>query len=225
MSFINTYGGNKETMAHSGMSAVQRAVDNGMTISQIQAQAAREGISFGSKAQDYINARKNTFIGKYGGNEGTMAHAGIQAVNAASAAGLSFDQMRKQAAAEGVQFQSGAQAMFAQSDGMKAQAANIKEMEQRYATQTADLQSKFDLQMSGIQSQMKSQQASYDSNLKSMENTLKATMQPNNRESVLGIKGASGGTSEAMTRQGIKGTFGRSGMRIKKIKDKALNVT
>jgi hypothetical protein len=58
-----------------------------------------------------------------------------------------------------------------------------------------------------------------------MQSTLMATMQPNNRESVLGIKGASGGTSEAMTRQGIKGTFGRSGMRIKKIKDKALNVT
>ena len=218
MSFISTYGGNKETMAHSGMSAVQRAVDAGMTISQIQAQASREGISFGSKAQEYINARKNTFIGKYGGNEGTMAHAGLQAVSAASAAGLSYDQMRQQAAAEGVQFQSGAQSLFAQSD-------KIKEMEQRYASQNANLLARFDSQMAGIQSQMESQQASYDSNMKNMQNTLLATMQPNNRESVLGIKGATGSTSEAMNRQGSKGTFGRNGMRIKKIKDKALNVT
>jgi hypothetical protein len=53
-------------------------------------------------------------------------------------------------------------------------------------------------------------------------------MQPNNRESVLGIKGATVGTGsedQAMARQGVKGTFSRSGMRIKKIKDKALNVT
>ena len=147
-----------------------------------------------------------------------MAHAGLQAVSAASAAGLSYDQMRQQAAAEGVQFQSGAQSLFAQSD-------KIKEMEQRYASQNANLLARFDSQMAGIQSQMESQQASYDSNMKNMQNTLLATMQPNNRESVLGIKGATGSTSEAMNRQGIKGTFGRNGMRIKKIKDKALNVT
>ena len=225
MSFINTYGGNRETMAHTGMSAVQRAIDAGMTISQIRAQTSREGISFGSKAQDYINARKGTFIGKYGGNEETMAHAGLQAVNNASAAGLSYDEMRKQAAAEGVQFQSGAQARFAQADSIKAHTDSIKEFEQKYASQNADLQAKFSLQMDAFKSQMKSQQEAYDSNLQNMQNTLLATMQPNNRESVLGIKGATSGTSEAMNRQGIKGTFGRSGMRIKKIKDNALNVT
>jgi len=131
MSFIRTYGGNRETMAHSGMAAVQRAIDAGLTINQIQSQAAREGISFGSKAQDYINARKGSFIAKYGGNEGTMAHAGLQAVYAASAAGLSYDEMRKQAAAEGVQFQSGAQQVFRQYDAQQAEIQRQQEAEQR----------------------------------------------------------------------------------------------
>lgn len=210
MSFINTYGGNTDTMAHSGKAAVDRAIAAGMTISQIEAQAAREGISFGHKARDYIDARKGTFIGKYGGNEGTMAHAGLQAVSAARQAGLSYDEMQKQAATEGVQWGSGAQSMFDQQRMM------------------GDMQSKFESQMAGLQARMQSQQASYDKNLQSMQNTLMATMQPNNRESVLGIKGATVGTGsegQQMARQGVKGNFARSGMRIKKIKDKALNVT
>ncbi len=131
MSFISTYGGNKATMAHSGMSAVQRAVDAGMTISQIQAQAAREGLTFGKLAQDYINARAGTFIAKYGGNESTMAHAGLQAVNAASQAGLSYDEMRRQASAEGVTFQSGAQEVFRQYDAQQAELARQREAERQ----------------------------------------------------------------------------------------------
>ena len=91
-----------------------------------------------------------------------------------------------------------------------------------------NVQAGFDAQMAELTKKMESQQASYDKNLESMKNTLMATMQPNTRESVLGIKGATTGSltdNSAMARQGITGTFGRSGMRIKKIKDKALNVT
>ena len=139
MSFINTYGGNKETMAHSGMSAVQKAIDAGMTISQIQAQAKREGISFGSKAQNYIREREGSFIAKYGGNEATMANAGVQAVRAASAAGLSYDEMRQQAAAEGVQFMSGAQEIFAQARDADYQ-NKLAEMQQKQNAYLKQLQ-------------------------------------------------------------------------------------
>ena len=116
-----------------------------------------------------------------------------------------------------MQFQSGAQALFNQFD-----------QERQRETDMANLRTKFDSQMAGIQSQMQTQQSMYDSNMKNMQNTLMATMQPNNRESVLGIKSATTGAStenQAMARQGVKGTFSRSGMRIKKIQDKALNVT
>ena len=131
MSFIRTYGGNTSTMRNSGMRGLQAAIDAGMTISQIQAQTAREGVTFGKNAQDYINARAGTFIGKYGGNEGTMRHAGMQAVTAARAAGLSYDEMRKQAAAEGVQFQSGAQEVFSQYDAQQAELQRQREAERQ----------------------------------------------------------------------------------------------
>ena len=107
---------NNPTWTDSISVVIDRAIKAGMTISQIEAQAAREGISFGHKARDYIDARKGTFIGKYGGNEGTMAHAGLQAVSAARQAGLSYDEMQKQAATEGVQWGSGAQSMFDQRE-------------------------------------------------------------------------------------------------------------
>ena len=53
-SFIQTYGGNTETMRHSGLAAVKRAQAAGLSISQIQDQARREGITFGPGAQDYF---------------------------------------------------------------------------------------------------------------------------------------------------------------------------
>ena len=56
--FINRFGGNKETMAHSGLAAVKRAEAAGMSLEEIQRTAAAQGISFGQKAQDYFAANK-----------------------------------------------------------------------------------------------------------------------------------------------------------------------
>lgn len=56
--FINLYGGNRETMAHSGLAAVKRAEAAGMSLEEIQRMAASQGISFGQKAQDYFAANK-----------------------------------------------------------------------------------------------------------------------------------------------------------------------
>lgn len=56
--FINLYGGNKDTMAHSGLAAVRRAEAAGMSLEEIQRMAATQGISFGQKAQDYFAANK-----------------------------------------------------------------------------------------------------------------------------------------------------------------------
>ncbi len=151
MSFIDTYGGNKEASA-SGMAAVQRAIDAGMTISQIQAQAKREGIGFGSKAQNYIREREGSFIAKYGGNEATMANAGVQAVRAASAAGLSYDEMRQQAAAEGVQFMGGAQEIFAQA------------RESDYQNKLAEMQQQQNAYLKQLQIQQKSRADELEAN-------------------------------------------------------------
>jgi len=58
--FIETYGGNLSTMAHSGLTAVKKAEAAGLSIGQIQDIARREGISFGSLAQDYFRQKEQT---------------------------------------------------------------------------------------------------------------------------------------------------------------------
>ena len=57
-SFIETYGGNLNTMAHSGLAAVKRAEAAGLSIGQIQQMAREQGISFGSGAQDYFRQKQ-----------------------------------------------------------------------------------------------------------------------------------------------------------------------
>ena len=56
--FITTYGGNTETMAHSGLAAVKRAEAAGLSIGQIQRMARNQGISFRSGAQDYFRQKE-----------------------------------------------------------------------------------------------------------------------------------------------------------------------
>lgn len=55
--FILTYGGNKETMRHSGLAAVRRAEAAGLSISQIRDMARSQGVSFGVGAQDYFRQK------------------------------------------------------------------------------------------------------------------------------------------------------------------------
>jgi hypothetical protein len=64
----------------------------------------------------------------------------------------------------------------------------------------------------------------YDTNMASLRNSLAETMS-NKQQPSVGVK-TSGYTQQAaaLTRQGMKGTFGRSGLRIKGIKDKSLNI-
>ncbi len=105
MSFIEQFGGDKETGRHTGLAAINKALAAGMTINEVRSQLAREGVQTGSKATEFLAARPSTsFIAQYGGNEETMRHSGLTSLNRAQAAGLSLGQIRSQAATEGIQF-------------------------------------------------------------------------------------------------------------------------
>ena len=52
--FINRFGGNKETMAHSGLASVKAAEAARLSISEIQRMGREQGISFGHRAQEYF---------------------------------------------------------------------------------------------------------------------------------------------------------------------------
>ena len=76
-----------------------------MTINEVRSQLAREGVQTGTKATEFLAARPaSSFIAEYGGNAETFAHSGLASLTRAQAAGLSLDQIRSQAAAEGITF-------------------------------------------------------------------------------------------------------------------------
>lgn len=82
--FITRFGGNTDTMAHSGMAAVRAAEDAGYSIAQIQQMGIDQGISFGSGAQTYFNQqRQKSFDDQL---------AKIQQQNAAALNQLTIDQ-------------------------------------------------------------------------------------------------------------------------------------
>lgn len=82
--FITRFGGNTDTMAHSGLSAVKRAEAAGYSIAQIQQMGIDQGISFGSGAQTYFNQqRQKSFDDQL---------AAIQQQNAANLQQLTIDQ-------------------------------------------------------------------------------------------------------------------------------------
>jgi hypothetical protein len=75
----------------------------------------------------------------------------------------------------------------------------------------------FQSSMQALSENLGTQQAGYQKSLQDMMNTLTASNNPNTTEKVLGVKSA--GDANAMTikkqKQGVKGTFGREGLRIK----------
>lgn len=82
--FITRFGGNTETMAHSGLGAVRAAQDAGYSIAQIQQMGIDQGISFGSGAQTYFNQQRQK------GFDDQLA--AIQQQNAANLQQLTIDQ-------------------------------------------------------------------------------------------------------------------------------------
>ena len=112
-SFISRFGGNMDARA-SGLKSLNRALDSGYTLNQIRDQTAREGVTFGYRAQDFLNARpSNLFISKYGGDEQSMRMSGLKSIDRALNDGLTLNQIRNMTSSQGVGWGSGAQAYFA----------------------------------------------------------------------------------------------------------------
>lgn len=92
------------------------------------------------------------------------------------------------------------------------------------ANQTTNFNKLLGTQQSNFNKNMAAQTEKYDNNMASLKNSLAETMS-NKQQPSVGVK-TSGMTqqSAAMGRQGVKGTFGRTGLRIKGIKDNSLNI-
>ena len=207
--FIRRFGGNSATN-QSGMGSLQRALSSGLSAGEILGY----GVNFGPRAASELSRLKNTFIGQYGGNHSNNT-SGLSSVNRARDAGMSVEQIQN----AGPTFGPAAQQFFTQHAADKSLREQMEIQKAENEKMLVSLQSKFDEQMSAVQQSMSDQQQTYTNNMNSMQNTLKATMNPNTRESVLGVRGAAktGSKASAMKRQGMSGQMGRKGLRIKSL--------
>ena len=198
-SFIETYGGNLGANA-SGLKAVQRALDAGLTINEIRNQAAREGVSFGYRAQDYLAARPaSSFVAQFGGNEETMSNAGLKAIEKAQQAGLSLGDIQSRAQQEGINWGIGAQGLLSSYNTQQ----DISRQQQAFQQQIQQQQAAFQQQLA--EQQRQAQEA---------QRQLMINMQRGDRAPAAVKTASSGAEQSGLTRRGTTGYFGRRGMRI-----------
>jgi|TARA_B100000902_G_scaffold29906_1_gene35890 hypothetical protein len=214
MSFINTYGGR-------GLGALDRALANhNMTIRDASRKAQQQGFQFGPLAQDKINKFYNTHIGEFGGNTAANT-AGLASVQRAIASGFTPEGVQARGVDEGITWGEAAQKFFDDLNKPKKKPPqiDIAGILAQNQSQLDAVQSRFQSQMTDMQNRMLSQQQTYQNNLTEMKNTLAATQNPMTRESVLGVKGAGNDSSNTakLNRQGMKGSFARTGLRIKSL--------
>ena len=211
MSFITTYGGR-------GLGALDRALaNNRMTIRDASRKASQQGFEFGELAQNKIDQYYNTFIGQYGGNTNANS-SGLSAVRRAEAQGYSPEAIQARGQSEGIQWGEAAQQYFAGLN-KKDEGIDVAGILSNNQSQLDAVQSRFQSQMTALQNSMAQQQQTYQNNLSEMKNTLTAQQNPQTRESVLGVKGAAPDSSNTakLNRQGMKGSFARTGLRIKSL--------
>ena len=210
--FIETFGGR-------GLGALDRALaNNRMTIRDAARKASQQEFQFGELAQKKIDQYYNTFIGEYGGNTNANS-SGLAAVKRAEASGYSPQAVQARGQSENIQWGEGAQQYFNDLNKKKEPEIDIAGILAQNQSQLDAVQGRFQNQMTSLQNNMVQQQQTYQNNLTEMRNTLTAQQNPQTRESVLGVKGAAPDSSNTakLNRQGMKGSFARTGLRIKSL--------
>jgi len=179
-------------------------------ISDRELNQSLQGFRIGKLAQENINRGMNSndiysrFATIWG--DGRLG-IGREGYETARAAGITDEQLLQAGGGGRI----GKVAMQRINQGVQA-AAETRAKENEFAK----MQENFANQMTAYQNQMETQRQQYQDSLAQMTNTLNATMQPQTRQNVLGVAGAGGGKVDK-GRRGVKGTFARSGLRIKNI--------
>ena len=189
-------------------------------ISDRQLNQALSGYRIGKIAQDNINRGMgaNDIFSKYATIwDDNRLGLGKQGYEAARAAGVSNQDLLNSIGGSRV----GRVALDRIRSGIDSErsAATKNAAVEEQKRQAEAMQKKFDTQMLNMQNQMRTQQETYLENIAQMSNTMNANMNPNTRESVLGVKGAGSDSSNTakLNRQGMKGSFARTGLRIKSL--------
>ena len=103
LEFINRFGGNAETL-QSGQTALHKGLAGGLTYDRI----GSLGINFGPEAAKELNKYRGTFIGKYGGRQGSTGLGALDRALAGNA--MTIQQILERQRQEGFTFAPKAQA-------------------------------------------------------------------------------------------------------------------
>tara|TARA_B100000482_G_C12565417_1_gene281753 strand:+ start:302 stop:1018 length:717 start_codon:yes stop_codon:yes gene_type:complete len=103
LDFINRYGGNAATL-QSGQTALHKGLAGGLTYDNI----GSLGINFGPEAAKELNKYRGTFIGKYGGKQGSTGLGALDRALAGNA--MTIQQILQRQQQEGFTFGPAAQA-------------------------------------------------------------------------------------------------------------------
>lgn len=206
MAISPAYGASRDWFGHADY---REAVKQGHTILQIKQYLDRNrhqlrdwNVPGRGGLYDELASKANTFVGRYGGNVDTMKHSGLSGIDRARQAGLTYDQIRAQAAREGISWGSGAQSLFRQLDAGKEAQRRAEEAAQRQAAEYARIQEE-------MRRQAEAQEA--------------AMMKQQRQQQVLAAEQARGGgvqfskskaQKKKLTTAGTAGYFGRKGLRI-----------
>ena len=95
---------------------------------------------------------------------------------------------------------------------------SMQQQAETYSTQLLGMQNTMSENQKYAAQQLSDQQKAYQDKLSTQQKQFNASQNPAERSSVLGVKGVGvgkSGTTTQLSRQGMKGSFGREGLRIK----------
>ena len=192
-----------------GVAHYQSLLNKGASLSSIQ-NSIRNSTEAKSRNNTGIQSAAKEALGRTLGTSGSSYFN-----NAVSSGTGSLAQAR-----EAIYNSPEAQRYAAKQQIARQNAAEQQSMDNDFAALAAGLNglsSGFASSMQALSESLAEQQSGYQNSLQEMLNTLTASKNPNTTEKVLGVKSA--GDDSALTikkqKQGVKGAFGRSGLRIK----------
>ena len=112
---LSQFLGSNSSAGTLGANAFNRAIQSGLSDSQIRSLAAAQGLSIGSAVRPAAAAPQTTGLSQFLGTNSAANTLGLQAFNRALQSGLTPQQIQSQAAAQGLSFGQGVQDQFNQA--------------------------------------------------------------------------------------------------------------
>ena len=125
---LSQFLGSNSSAGTLGANAFNRAIQSGLSDSQVRNLAAAQGLSIGSAVRPAAAAPQTTGLSQFLGTNSAANTLGLQAFNRAVQSGLTPQQIQSQAAAQGLSFGQGVQDQFNEAAAVQPQSKFSKDL-------------------------------------------------------------------------------------------------